>query len=1054
MMNGTERGGHDTSPPLESPQSEEEVMQYLVTIAEETASEYDADMSGVDDVLYDINPPTPIMGHSVEDDDREGHQGFDTDAEIACENDTRLVAQQQQQQQSANPEAATTTVAETSAAPDADARHADATKLPSDSHGGTSSSGASLSKLRWRKAVNALDTKLRSNLYRSESEREMEEDINTAMMAAPPLTVVGERPRTRSKSSRITGWHGSDNFDAFDVYKIKPKYMLRPDSTERMAWDMFIIVLVVYVSIVVPLRIGFSSTASTSDNLFFRDEGVYFYVTLAIDFIFAIDIALNFITGIEVREGTVEIQPRQVAKIYCKTWLIVDILSTFPYDVVTRSVQGTLGCSFTTCNVIVSREASKQATEASLLSGLKVLRLFKLTKLLRLLRIGRILRRHSDNLFVIMPFVTILRLVLMIFYLGHLCGCFFYYFSTEEFWTENEKRKIAAGIMQPWVTAQFGDTSMRLHISKSSCDAKNYLWKCNEHILHSLCTYGSIVTAVNTIPVPVPWYTCNANHTLYCTLPDEYSDNINLERLSMCKSPHEMFHRYITALYWSFATITTVGYGDVSATTVAERAFAILAVISGGLLFSMLVAQMSHLLNKMSSTYDDMHKSKLDQLGQFIRDNPELPGTLTHHLVRLFRRHRMPSYNVKELMQDVPISVQSDVAYNLYRNILNEISFLRSGDDTFIADVCARLRTVIYPENCIVYRSGEPGSDIFIVKKGIVETLDIDLRTVVSIGGDCSFFGESSVVGYFSNKYHGKRRNSFMSKSDDATAPGTRAGMTKATGAADGVGNGGNGSPAARGGKEITAASPITSAGRHYFTRRETIRCRTRCIMCRLTLQDTEKLVETYPAFLPALVAAHESQKDFMRGSQMKLAANVSKLMKTKSVAKDAKDAHATTDSKEDDERNRANGLTSSSATPALDEDVVAALPGTDIGSTGRRRGITVGGRQRSSSKAKRALDVSEPETSRRRKPTILLANTHALDSPEMLPMANDRPDTSDGHASITGSMQADVMESVVERLLSRMENRQRQQMDMLQDRLTSLEEQLRISQQQQRSER
>ena len=219
--------------------------------------------------------------------------------------------------------------------------------------------------------------------------------------------------------------------------------MLRPDCSFRMWWDFFILILVVYVSMVIPLRIGFSLTAATSDNLFFRDEGVYFMITLAIDLMFAADIVLNFRTGIEIREGTVELHPRRVAKHYCRTWLLVDILSTFPYEVVTRSFQGTLGCSFSTCNVVVSAGVNMEGAETSLLSGLKVLRLLKLTKLMRLLRIGRILKRHGDHLFVIMPFVTILRLVLMIFYLGHLCGCFFYYFSTEEFWTENEKRKVA-----------------------------------------------------------------------------------------------------------------------------------------------------------------------------------------------------------------------------------------------------------------------------------------------------------------------------------------------------------------------------------------------------------------------------------------------------------------------------------------------------------------------------------------------------------------------------------------------------------------------------------
>jgi hypothetical protein len=34
---------------------------------------------------------------------------------------------------------------------------------------------------------------------------------------------------------------------------------------------------------------------------------------------------------------------------------------------------------------------------------------------------------------------------------------------------------------------------------------------------------------------------------------------------------HSVFERYVTSLYYCYATMTTVGYGDVAATTWAEQ---------------------------------------------------------------------------------------------------------------------------------------------------------------------------------------------------------------------------------------------------------------------------------------------------------------------------------------------------------------------------------------------------------------------------------------------------------------------------------------------------
>ena len=238
-------------------------------------------------------------------------------------------------------------------------------------------------------------------------------------------------------------------------------------------------------------------------------------------------------------------------------------------------------------------------------------------------------------------------------------------------------------------------------------------------------------------------------------------------------------------------------------------------------------------------------------------------------------------------MEDVPISVQSDVAYNIYKNILREISFLRSENEAFVADVCARLRTVIYPENCIVYRAGERGSDLYIVKKGIVETLDMDLRTVVSVGGDCSFFGEAAIINFCKIKYYGTPLVSgaepdqgvdsevvyFQSGQQRTESQGSDSGgmfenmrnesevelalgqqspyrLSRISSVRSGTGGAG-------------VSSNNSNGGKYIFIRRETIRCRTRCIICKLTFHDLEMLIEAHSELLPKLIEAHETQRRF-----------------------------------------------------------------------------------------------------------------------------------------------------------------------------------------------
>eukprot|EP00976_Prorocentrum_cordatum_P030754 625903-Prorocentrum_minimum.AAC.2 len=68
---------------------------------------------------------------------------------------------------------------------------------------------------------------------------------------------------------------------------------------------------------------------------------------------------------------------------------------------------------------------------------------------------------------------------------------------------------------------------------------------------------------------------------------------INSNRRNLCPWPTTDSQKYIASIYWAFTTMTTVGYGDISATTVAERIFACIGMVVGGFMFSMVVASVS-----------------------------------------------------------------------------------------------------------------------------------------------------------------------------------------------------------------------------------------------------------------------------------------------------------------------------------------------------------------------------------------------------------------------------------------------------------------------------
>ena len=70
----------------------------------------------------------------------------------------------------------------------------------------------------------------------------------------------------------------------------KPWYMISPFGRFKPVWDWFVIVLVVYNAVVVPLQVAFASSSWTSSGGF---TGVDVFVDVA----FIVDIGISLVTG-------------------------------------------------------------------------------------------------------------------------------------------------------------------------------------------------------------------------------------------------------------------------------------------------------------------------------------------------------------------------------------------------------------------------------------------------------------------------------------------------------------------------------------------------------------------------------------------------------------------------------------------------------------------------------------------------------------------------------------------------------------------------------------
>ena len=135
----------------------------------------------------------------------------------------------------------------------------------------------------------------------------------------------------------------------------------------RIYWDFLMLVILAANVTVLPVAIAF-----------FRDdiEPGWIAFNCLSDFLFIVDIVLNFWTGTITRNNTVILDLKVIRKLYLKRWLVIDIVSVFPFDYIAMGITHSL-------DVQELLRASR---------ALRMLRLVKLLSLLRLLKLARFLR--------------------------------------------------------------------------------------------------------------------------------------------------------------------------------------------------------------------------------------------------------------------------------------------------------------------------------------------------------------------------------------------------------------------------------------------------------------------------------------------------------------------------------------------------------------------------------------------------------------------------------------------------------------------------------------
>ncbi|XP_040918395.1 potassium voltage-gated channel subfamily H member 6a isoform X2 [Toxotes jaculatrix] len=199
--------------------------------------------------------------------------------------------------------------------------------------------------------------------------------------------------------------------------------------------------------------------------------------------------------------------------------------------------------------------------------------------------------------------------------------------------------------------------------------------------------------------------------------------------------------KYVTALYFTFSSLTSVGFGNVSPNTNPEKIFSICVMLIGSLMYASIFGNVSAIIQRLYSGTARYHTQML-RVKEFIRFH-QIPGSLRQRLEEYFQ-HAWSYTNgidMNAVLKGFPECLQADICLHLNRSLLQNCKAFRGANKGCLRALAMRFKTTHAPPGDTLVHSGDILTALYFISRGSIEILRDDV--VVAILGKNDIFGES-----------------------------------------------------------------------------------------------------------------------------------------------------------------------------------------------------------------------------------------------------------------------------------------------------------------------
>ncbi|KAM5547832.1 hypothetical protein ABKV19_002011 [Rosa sericea] len=209
--------------------------------------------------------------------------------------------------------------------------------------------------------------------------------------------------------------------------------------------------------------------------------------------------------------------------------------------------------------------------------------------------------------------------------------------------------------------------------------------------------------------------------------------------------------RYVTSVYWSITTLTTVGYGDLHPVNTREMIFDIFYMLFNLGLTSYLIGNMTNLVVHGTSRTRKF-RDTIQAASSFAQRNQlpvRLQDQMLAHLCLKFRTDA-EGLQQQETLDSLPKAIRSSISHYLFYSLVDKVYLFHGVSNDLLFQLVSEMKAEYFPPKEDVILQNEAPTDFYILVTGAADlvVLKNGVEQVIGEAKTGDLIGEIGVLCY------------------------------------------------------------------------------------------------------------------------------------------------------------------------------------------------------------------------------------------------------------------------------------------------------------------